>query len=322
MPVRLAVVGVGGIAGHHLGNLRAIGADVEFAGFCDLIPERAANAVREYGGIATTDFRELYDAGADAAFICTPPTQHGEIEFEAARRGYHIFVEKPVATDMGLAREISAAITEAGVASAVGYKYRWDTFVREGKKALEGASVGMVIGWFWSTMVGGPWWRYLDLSGGQMTEQCTHIIDLARYLVGEIVEVSGYTSTCGKYEPASTVPDGYVLQCVFENGACGSITASCMTARGVGSGIRVFAEGLGLHIEAPRAVWTDSEGEHVAEGGTDGYQGELVAFLNACRGDRSDLASDYADAVKSLAVSVAMMKSAEQGGKPIDPHSL
>lgn len=320
MSVRLGVVGVGGIAGHHLSNLKQ--QDVSFAGFCDIIPERAENAAREFGGIATTDYRELYDAEPQGVLVCTPPTAHGEIEMEACRRGIHLFVEKPVTADMALAREIAAAIEAAGIATAVGYKYRWDGFVRQAREALAGRSIGLAVGWFWSTMVPGPWWRYLGLSGGQMVEQATHIIDMARYLVGEITEVSGLVSTCGTYDPAADIPDAYTMQVRFACGAVGSFTASCMTHRGIGSGLRVYAHDLDMHVEAPRAVWCDPTGEHVAEGGVDGYQTELGAFVKAIQGDRSDLASDYADAVKSLAVTLAAMKSAEQGGIPLDPHAL
>ncbi len=319
MAVRLGIVGVGGIARHHLGNLKQ--QDVSYAGFCDIVPERAESAAREFGGIATDDFRRLYDESPDGVLICTPPKERGELEFEACRRGIHLFVEKPVTLDLGLAREIAAAIDEAGIASVVGYKYRWDGFVRRAKEALAERAIGLVVGWFWSTPVPGPWWRYLQLSGGQMVEQATHIVDMARYLVGEIVEVSGLTHACGVYDPASDMPDAYSLQARFANGAVGSFSSSWMTHQGVGSGLRVHAHELGMHVEAPRACWADPEGEHTAEGGVDGYQGELAAFLAAIGGDRSDIASDYRDSTKTLAVTLASMRSAAEGGRPIDPHA-
>ena len=104
---KLAMIGCGGIGTYHLGHFLDY-KDIELAGFCDLVPERAQSFVERAGsGKAYTDFRVMYDeVQPDMVFICVPPYCHGDIEFETIRRGIPMFIEKPVALDMELAYRI------------------------------------------------------------------------------------------------------------------------------------------------------------------------------------------------------------------------
>ena len=113
---KLAIIGCGGIGSYHLEHFLDY-TDVELAGFCDLIPERAESFAEKAGrGRAFTDYREMYDAvEPDMVFICIPPTCHGEIEFETIRRGIPFFVEKPLALDLDLARRIRDAAEAKGL---------------------------------------------------------------------------------------------------------------------------------------------------------------------------------------------------------------
>lgn len=89
--------------------------DIELAGFCDLILERAENFVKQAGGKVYTDFVTVYDeARPDMVFICVPPTCHGKIEFETIRRGIPFFVKKPLVLDMDLAKELARPVKEKG----------------------------------------------------------------------------------------------------------------------------------------------------------------------------------------------------------------
>ncbi len=68
---KLAIIGCGGIGGYHLGHFKQFTDIVELAGFCDLIPERAENFVKEAGsGKAYTNYIEMYDeVKPDMVFI-------------------------------------------------------------------------------------------------------------------------------------------------------------------------------------------------------------------------------------------------------------
>ena len=119
---KLAIIGCGGIGSYHLSHFVKYD-DIELAGFCDLILERAEKFVEiAKSGKAYTDFTKMYDeVKPDMVFICIPPNCHGYVEFETIRRGIPFFVEKPVALDMKLAGEIAKRIEEKGLITAVGF---------------------------------------------------------------------------------------------------------------------------------------------------------------------------------------------------------
>jgi predicted dehydrogenase len=112
---------------YHLGHLTQFKDIVELAGFCDLVLEKAERFTQiAGGGHAYTDYKRMYDEiRPDIVFICVPPTQHGEIEFETIRRGIHFFVEKPVALDLELARSIRDAAEKKGIITASGFQCRY-----------------------------------------------------------------------------------------------------------------------------------------------------------------------------------------------------
>ena len=112
---KLAMIGCGGIGRYHLGHFVNF-KDIELAGFCDLLIERAEEFVQIAGsGKAYSDFVKMYDeVKPDMVFICIPPSTHGYIEFETIRRGIPFFVEKPVALDISLANAINDEIKALG----------------------------------------------------------------------------------------------------------------------------------------------------------------------------------------------------------------
>ena len=98
---KLAIIGCGGIGRYHLDHFLQF-RDIELAGFCDIILERAEAFAKAAGsGQGFTDYKEMYDAvQPDMVFICIPPYAHGDIEFETIRRRIPFFVEKPVALSL------------------------------------------------------------------------------------------------------------------------------------------------------------------------------------------------------------------------------
>ncbi|MFR5072337.1 MAG: Gfo/Idh/MocA family protein [Bianqueaceae bacterium] len=123
---KLAIIGCGGIGRYHLDHFLQF-RDIELAGFCDIILERAEAFAKAAGsGQGFTDYKEMYDAvQPDMVFICIPPYAHGDIEFETIRRRIPFFVEKPVALSLDLAHEIRQRIQEAGLITASGFQCRY-----------------------------------------------------------------------------------------------------------------------------------------------------------------------------------------------------
>jgi predicted dehydrogenase len=102
MPIRIGFVGTGGIANTHFDALSQL-EEAQLVAFCDIDSARAERAAARFSGRAYTDWRTMLDAESiDALYICLPPYAHDGVEIEAAQRGVHLFVEKPVARDLGL----------------------------------------------------------------------------------------------------------------------------------------------------------------------------------------------------------------------------
>ncbi len=100
-PIRIGVIGCGGIAGAHLRSLKTL-PEFTITAACDINDERAAAFAAEAGAESSyTDWRQMLDdADIDAIDICTPHTLHHEPAIAAAERGLHVLTEKPMATEL------------------------------------------------------------------------------------------------------------------------------------------------------------------------------------------------------------------------------
>ena len=188
--VKLALIGCGGIGAYHLGHFMQF-KDVKVVGFCDTMIERANSFVEQYGsGKAYTDFSQMYDeVSPDLVFICVPPTHHGIIEFETIRRKIPFFVEKPLALDAELAKEVIRRLNKAGLFAASGFQCRYDNINDVAKEFIKNNEIMHLSG----SRIGGvpevPWWRIKATSGGQLVEQTIHQMDMIRYLLDDEPDV-------------------------------------------------------------------------------------------------------------------------------------
>ncbi len=315
MSVRIGFVGCGGIANAHMRNLARI-EDAEMVAFSDIVLEKAETAASEYGGAAFEDFREMYDSvEMDAVYVCLPPFAHEDQEILAVQAGLNLFVEKPLAINMEKAREIEAAVEEAGVISCAAYHWRYHDTADWAREALEGDTIGMVLGWWMGGLPGVAWWRVKDQSGGQILEQTTHIIDMARYLAGDVERVSAEMALRVMTDVENiSVPDVGTVNLRFESGAIGNITNSCVPPG--------WKNGLVVIGDKKTVIFDQFSFELRTQAGTEtkswqpiaAHFRESVAFVEAVEsGDASGIRSDYSDGVKSLAVSLAANRSAETG---------
>lgn len=164
---KLAMVGCGGIGSYHLEHFLKY-TDIELAGFCDLILERAEGFVQKAGsGQAFVDFREMYDTvKPDMLFICVPPTSHGDIEMEAIARGIPFFVEKPLALDLELGRKIRDAAEAKGLITASGFQCRYSNTIAPTVEFIQSHQIPFVECVRMSSIPDAPWWKVKSLSGG------------------------------------------------------------------------------------------------------------------------------------------------------------
>jgi predicted dehydrogenase len=281
----------------------------------DLDAERAKAAATEYGGTVFDSAEKLLsEGGVDCVYICTPPFAHGDLEMAAIAAKKPIFLEKPIGVDMKVVRSIEKAVNDAGLITSVGYHFRYFAATAKAEAALAGKTITTVMGFWMGGFPGVYWWRRMDMSGGQMCEQTTHIVDMARLFAGEVKAVcAAYALLCLKDVEDITVPDTGTMTLFFENGAVGTISNCCHLPMGGRVGIDVIACDTMASMDGNHLVLRTAEGVEDVSLDNNPTAVEDAAFIKAVgTGDASGIRSPYSDAARSLAVSIAANVSAEQ----------
>ena len=129
--LRIAIVGCGGIANQkHMPSIKANADKADMIAFCDIIPERAEKAAKEYGvegAKVYTDYKEmLADTSIefDVVHVCTPNVAHCPITVAAFEAGKHVMCEKPMAHNTEDARKMIDAWKKSGKKFTIGYQNR------------------------------------------------------------------------------------------------------------------------------------------------------------------------------------------------------
>ena len=193
----------------------------------------------------STDWREVIRRpDIDVIDINTPNDTHAEIAIAAARAGKAVLCEKPLAMDVAECRRMLTAVRKARVTHMVCHNYRRIPAIALAKKMIERGELGMLYhyrarylqDWIVDPKFPLVWRLQKNLSGsGTHGDIHAHIIDLARYLVGEISEVSGMLHTFIKKRPLEgrrdsfgrvTVDDAAMCLARFRNGAVGVLEAT------------------------------------------------------------------------------------------------
>jgi len=322
--VKVAFVGCGAIMEVHAKRLGRL-PDVAMAGFCDTDLPRAEASAATHGGAAFSDPAAMFDAvKPDAAYICVPPGARGPMEAEAARRGIHLFLEKPVALSRKTARAIGAAARTGGILVSVGYCYRYLDTVQRARKVLAGKPVTLVRGCWAGPMPRPAWWRRMDQSGGQVFDETTHLFDMLRYLCGDIDEVHAVSSRgCMSAEGGHDIDDSSALALRLKNGAAATMASTCVLSQrlspngrpGVGiHELEIFTPDAILKLDPGHLTIIDNEKHTAFASRNDAFLEESRAFLEAVRsGKRTHIRSSLRDATKTLQVSCAAVESMKTG---------
>ncbi len=227
MPVtRVGLVGAGGVAQRHARVLAGL-PDVQVAGVTD-VSQAAAEALAEaHGATVLPDVAALLGEGLDAVYVCVPPFAHGPAERAVIEAGLPLFVEKPISVDMITAQELADLIAERDLLTAVGHHWRYLAVADQARELLADRPVRLVTGSWLDKVPPVGWWPHRDKSGGPVVEQAAHVLDLARYLVGEVAEVTAAGNGTPPVEGADI--DGATAATLrFAEGAVGTLAATCV----------------------------------------------------------------------------------------------
>lgn len=322
MPVRIGFVGTGGIAGQHFNTLSQI-EDAQLVAFSDVVKAKAEAAARRFQGQAYTNHHKMLETETlDAIYVCLPPHAHKDAEILAARKGCAVFVEKPLANQIKTAERIAEVLEETKVLTSVGYHFRYMEATERAQKLLapkNAPQVAMAYGRWLGGFPGVGWWRRLDQSGGQLNEQCTHIVDLARYLVGDIKKVycCWARREMHKVFPDTTAPDVTALTVEFESGAVGYISTASLLGGAGETGLDLMVRDAVYELRGNTLTVRQSGESHTYQHRNNPYLDEDKAFVKAVRtGKRTGIRSTYADALKTLRVTLGANQSAKTG-KPV-----
>lgn len=313
----VGIVGTGWVTDLHLKALKKI-QGVSIRAIAGRNTQRGAELTADTGATVYEHWKPMLDREhLDAVFILLPPHLHGDLELACAGRVKGVLIEKPICADLKTAAAIHAAFERAGTIVSVAYQNRYRQSVQTVRQLLDAEMQKVVlVNGAWVGGIPGPlWWRTMSESGGQFVEQCTHVVDLARYIVGEITQVAAF-STRGFITDVQqfTVDDAMVVNAHFASGAVGNFTTACH-ALGFGDiSLRLSTRTTQCTLSTwswDAKVQKKDAAPEVHKSEEDVFLTQAEAFLRAVREDKPSLIrSSYADAMKTLAVTLAANESA------------
>jgi predicted dehydrogenase len=190
-------------------------------------------AARRYGYERwTTDWREIVSDPAVGLFDNGGPNSlHAEPTIAAARAGKHVVCEKPLGRDADESFRIWRDVAATGVKHMCAFNYRFVPAVRLARELIDAGELGEIRHFRgrylqdWGDDPSLDTWRFhTDEAGsGALGDLGAHVVDLARYLVGDVKSVSGLVKT---FLPGRQVDDAIEAAVEFENGAVGTIEST------------------------------------------------------------------------------------------------
>jgi myo-inositol 2-dehydrogenase/D-chiro-inositol 1-dehydrogenase len=279
--VRVGLVGAGAVGARHARTLTGFD-DVELVGVCDPVAPAGQALAERLGVRAVASLAELLRAGVDAVWLCVPPFAHGDLESTLVRGGVPFFVEKPLAADLPVAVRVAAAVADAGLPTATGYHWRHLDTVARARQLLAAVPVRLVAARWWGATPPAAWWRSQALSGGQVVEQATHVLDLLRVLAGEVDEVVGAAA------PSSTgardVADATAALLRFSSGAVGTVSTSCVLPGATDAALDLVGTGLAVHLTEGTLQVRSPEGDEDTRPTVDARSAVDRAFVDVLAG--------------------------------------
>lgn len=317
MSVKIGMIGAGGIAKSHLNALRKV-EQANIVSIFDLNTEGAQQAAAGFGAQVKESADALLNPDEiEAVFICVPQFARGELEEIAARRGIHVFVEKPLGLDLDHVGGKEKTVSESGILNSVGYVLRYYDTVQKAKAYLQDKTIHLIQGFRIGGSHPAPWWSQQHMSNGNLGDAVTHQIDMIRYLAGDYREVTAQfgRNTIRTLKPEATIPDAGAVTFSLESGAVGTITESCLSSFYSGSEIRFIGADFMLHLAGNGKILTiiDNTQNITMTSKLDPVYEQDNAFVQAvASGSGEGIKCNYADGMRTLAFTIAAYKAADE----------
>ena len=251
--LKIGLIGCGGIANNkHMPALAKLADKCEIVAFCDIIPERAEKAAKEYGAADAkvfTDYRDLLAMPeVDVVHVLTPNVAHAPITVDAFAAGKHVMCEKPMAHTSADAKAMLEAWKKSGKKFTIGYQNRFRPEVQMLHKCCENDELGEI--YFAKAHAirrrAVPTWGVFPnkalQGGGPLIDIGTHALDMTLWMMDnyEPVSVTGQVfyklgnlpqategNMFGPWDPETyEVEDSAFGMIKFANGAAVQLEAS------------------------------------------------------------------------------------------------
>jgi myo-inositol 2-dehydrogenase/D-chiro-inositol 1-dehydrogenase len=281
----------------HAENLAGRVPAAELVRVVDEVESRASAVGRKLGIEWSSSFKDLLDdPEVEAVVIATPTPLHAEMIHQAAHSGKHIFCEKPVSFELDATLQAIEAARSAGVRLQMGFHRRFDPDWAAAVDRIRKGDLGDVYLFRTSLRdMRPPSIDYIRTSGGFFVDVTIHDFDAARWMVGEIDEVTSFGSAVADPAIAGIGDIDTALICLrFASGALGVIDNS----RAAGYGYECSTEIMGSkatarisHHRRAHVQWLTSGQvaedwvEDFTERYPDAYRLELEDFLAGIRED-------------------------------------
>lgn len=323
--VRVGLVGLGRMGRVHAANLAGRLPGARLVRMVDADEDAARENAAPLGGVEwSTRYEDLLeDPEIEAIVVASPTPLHADMSEAAAAAGKHVFCEKPVSLELERTQQVNEAIRKAGVKMQVGFHRRFDPDYRVAQEKISAGHIGEVYLFRTSLRdMRSPGFDYIKDSGGFFADVTVHDFDTARWLVGEISEVTatGAALSDPGFEEAGDI-DNAVITLRFANGALGVIDNSRVAGYGYECSSEILGHRGTLRIDNHRRVEVEtlvpgrSCRDYVSdfvERFSDAYREELEHFVRTVRGE-VESGPDGTDAAAATVLARAADRSYREG---------
>lgn len=322
MTVRVGVVGAGHMGSTHAAILKQ-DERVQIIGITDVVRSKAEELALAVGGRSFETAQELLGADIDAVYVTTPNTKHLEVVLAALGRDIHVFSEKPMASSLEDADQIREATAGSEAVYQVGHNRRFAPVYVYLKTQIQAGFTPFLTNakqndgdW-----LNPPWITDLSLTGGFLYESSVHLLDILRWLLGEVVSVQA-RARANVYDVLNDFAILLAFEgdrfAVFSSSAHASWSSPFEHVEVIGEHALIRSEELERVVHSPgleQEILT-LDYKQLPQDVRWGYREEDSLFISACLG-RMSSAVDAEEAYKSIELCEACYRSAEGGGEKV-----
>ena len=320
-----------GIIGCGLIGMKRAAADKELSvvAAADLVRDRAEGLCSRFGGVPTTEWKDVLASDADIVVIATTHDQLAPLALEAVKAGKHVLLEKPGARCAAELEPVARVATEQGLKVKVGFNHRFHPSLLKARQIVDAGELGPLM------FVRGRYghggrvgydreWRFNAAisGGGELLDQGSHLIDLSRWFLGEFSSCHGVLP---RYYWNGTVEDNCFMTLSTVAGQCAHLHATWTEWKNMfsfeitGRDGKLAIDGLGGSYGTEQLAFYKMLPEMGPPETTiwqypfpdASWAREMKELVNAIQENRAPM-GDVHDAIKTLAVIDTLYKKAEK----------